>query len=50
MVDQRSPTQYNLQGIMPSLDIVDMISSTRLMLKNQVILLQKKKMQREKKN
>lgn len=49
MVDQRSPTQYNLQGIMPSLDIVDMISSTRLMLKNQAILLQKK-MQREKKN
>lgn len=33
---------HNLQG-MPSLDIMEMISSTKLMLKNNVIQVQKKK-------
>lgn len=37
---------HNLQG-MPSLDIMEMISSTKLMLKNNVIQVQKKKKCRE---
>lgn len=37
---------HNLQG-MPSLDIMEMISSTKLMLKNNVIQVQKKNAERE---